>query len=225
MIKSKFEQIYISILNEEYNKDLEKISSSKTEPAETSNLMKVSFLTSDQALIDALNSGFESISIFTNAKDEETGEDTVVEVKFGKDSFGNLEVTAETEEINECDECGDECTDEEADEEADECADEEADECDECGDEYTDEEADEEADECADEEADECDECGDDCVKESFDSIYAKIIRDDINKDHACDCGKKNCNCKTEKNQDDEDFEGFDEECKDDEENCECGDE
>lgn len=76
-------------------------------------LQKVCFVTTDQALIDALNSGFEEVVIFTNAKDEETGEDTVVEVKFGKDSFGELEISAaeedeedtESDEIDEFEEC------------------------------------------------------------------------------------------------------------------------
>ena len=74
---------------------------------------QITFITTDDKLVDALNSGFEEVVIFTNAKDEATGEDTVVEVKFGKDSFGNFEITdvvetdpdeadADSAEIEEC---------------------------------------------------------------------------------------------------------------------------
>jgi hypothetical protein len=70
-------------------------------PAETEadekSLKRVTFLTSDEVLIDALNSGVEEVVLFTNAKDETTGEDTVVEVKIGKDSFGELAIEDEVE--------------------------------------------------------------------------------------------------------------------------------
>lgn len=109
-------------------------------------LKKVTFYTSDDALVDALNSGFEEVVIFTNAKDEETGEDTVVEVKFGKDSFGNVTIE-ETEEVTECgdtdpvSECGDqEITEEDAEEDFIEVDDEKSEDaegltecCEKCG--------------------------------------------------------------------------------------------
>jgi hypothetical protein len=73
----------------------------ETQDIEDTPVQKVCFLTSDQALIDALNGGFEEIVIFTNVKDEETGEETVNEVKFGKDSFGELTVTEAETEVDE----------------------------------------------------------------------------------------------------------------------------
>jgi hypothetical protein len=73
---------------------------------EEAEMKEICFKTTDATLIDALNSGFEEVVFFVNAKDEATGEDTVVEVKFGKDSFGDLVITdvEEDEEIDECNE-------------------------------------------------------------------------------------------------------------------------
>ena len=106
MIGSKFNEAYLQIIKEDYDTEMNNV------PAETEadekSLKKVTFLTSDEALIDALNSGVEEVVLFTNAKDETTGEDTVVEVKFGKDSFGELAIEDEVE----ADE--DEMTDEDA---------------------------------------------------------------------------------------------------------------
>jgi hypothetical protein len=85
-------------------------------------MKEICFKTTDAALIDALNSGFEEVVFFVNAKDEATGEDTVVEVKFGKDSFGDLVITdveeEDDEEIDECNEIKEE--DEEYEEEDEE---------------------------------------------------------------------------------------------------------
>ena len=95
MIGSKFNEAYLQIIKEDYDTEMNNV------PAETEadekSLKKVTFLTSDEALIDALNSGVEEVVLFTNAKDETTGEDTVVEVKFGKDSFGELAIEDEVE--------------------------------------------------------------------------------------------------------------------------------
>ena len=61
---------------------------------------QVTFLTSDPALIDTLNNTFEEVVFFVTNEDGE-----VEEVKFKKDSFGNIEisevneVTEEEEEI------------------------------------------------------------------------------------------------------------------------------
>jgi hypothetical protein len=112
----------------------------ETQDIEDTPVQKVCFLTSDQALIDALNSGVEEVVLFTNAKDETTGEDTVVEVKFGKDSFGGLEIIEaeevedteddETDEFEECckapieedeEEGGDEVDDDGGEDVAEEC--------------------------------------------------------------------------------------------------------
>ena len=51
----------------------------------------VSFRTSDQALIDALNAGFEEVVFFVKSVDDD-GEETVEEVKFGSDSFDELSI-------------------------------------------------------------------------------------------------------------------------------------
>ena len=95
MIGSKFNEAYLQIIKEDYDTEMNNI------PTETETdekpLKKITFLTSDEALIDALNSGVEEVVLFTNAKDETTGEDTVVEVKFGKDSFGELAIEDEVE--------------------------------------------------------------------------------------------------------------------------------
>jgi hypothetical protein len=109
-------------------------------PAET-ELKQITFLTSDPVLIDALNSGFEEVVFFVNAKNEETGEDEITEVKFGKDSFGDVQISEVEEEIEECKEITEEIDEEYADDEDLEADEEYADD-----EEYTDEdlEADEE---------------------------------------------------------------------------------
>lgn len=92
--------------------------------AEDKIVKKITFLTSDEKLIDALNSGFEETVLFVNAKDETTGEDTVVEVKFGKDSFGDI--TVEDFEEDETDEYDDDLESDEdfvEDDEIGECGD------------------------------------------------------------------------------------------------------
>lgn len=77
-------------------------------------LMKVTFVTSDAVLVDALNSGFEEVVLFVNAKNEMTGEDEIAEVKFGKDSFGEFEIE-EAELDEEDDDVAEECGDTEGD--------------------------------------------------------------------------------------------------------------
>jgi hypothetical protein len=90
----------------EINEDAEEAGEDLDNESEERPLQKVCFVTTDQALIDALNSGFEEAVFFVNAKDEESGEDKIVEVKFGKDSFGELEISAaEEDEIDEFEEC------------------------------------------------------------------------------------------------------------------------
>lgn len=95
----------------EINEDTEEAGEDLDNETEELPLQKVCFVTTDQVLIDALNSGFEEAVFFVNAKDEETGEDKIVEVKFGKDSFGELEISAaeeddaESDEIDEFEEC------------------------------------------------------------------------------------------------------------------------
>ena len=106
----EFKKAYLNIIKEgAFDVPAEVTVPAETETNEapaTAELKKVCFVTTDAKLIDALNSGFEEVVIFTNAKDEATGEDTVVEVKFGKDSFGNVEIT-DVEEDDVTNECGD----------------------------------------------------------------------------------------------------------------------
>lgn len=121
MIESKFNKAYLQIIKEDYDGFLQKedevSTTAKTEEAPASDALKqVTFVTSDKALIDAINSGFKEIVIFTNAKDEATGEDTVTEVKIGKDSFGDIVVT-DVEEDKAEDQAGD------VDDEVEECGD------------------------------------------------------------------------------------------------------
>jgi len=106
----EFKKAYLNIIKEgSFDVPAEVTVPAETETDEapaTAELKKVCFVTTDAKLIDALNSGFEEVVIFTNAKDEATGEDTVIEVKFGKDSFGNVEIT-DVEEDDVANECGD----------------------------------------------------------------------------------------------------------------------
>jgi hypothetical protein len=111
MIGSKFNEAYLQIIKEDYDTEMNNIPT-ETE-ADEKSLKRVTFLTSDEALIDALNSGVEEVVLFTNAKDETTGEDTVVEVKFGKDSFGELAIEDEAETDEEDTETEEEITEEE----------------------------------------------------------------------------------------------------------------
>lgn len=94
----------------EINEDTDETGEDLDNETEELPLQKVCFVTTDQALIDALNAGFEELVLFVNTKDEETGEDKIDEIKFGKDSFGELEISAadeepESDEIDEFDEC------------------------------------------------------------------------------------------------------------------------
>jgi hypothetical protein len=59
---------------------------------------QVTFLTSDPALIDTLNKSFEEVVFFVTNEDGEAEE-----VKFKKDSFGNIEIS-EVNEVTEEDE-------------------------------------------------------------------------------------------------------------------------
>ena len=127
MIESKFNKAYLQIIKEDYDgflpKENEVSATAKNEEVPASDALKqVTFVTSDKALIDAINSGFEEIVIFVNAKDEATGEDTVTEVKIGKDSFGDITVTDveedEDEDAGDVDDEVEECGDVEGSEEA-----------------------------------------------------------------------------------------------------------
>ena len=150
MIESKFNKAYLQIIKEDYDgflpKENEVSATAENEEVPASDALKqVTFVTSDKALIDAINSGFEEIVIFVNAKDEVTGEDTVTEVKIGKDSFGDITVTDVEEDEDEdtgdvddeVEECGDveggeeasvESEDTEIEEEAEDASDESVDE-------------------------------------------------------------------------------------------------
>ena len=128
MIESKFNKAYLQIIKEDYDcflpKENEVSATAENEEVPASDALKqVTFVTSDKALIDAINSGFEEIVIFVNAKDEATREDTVTEVKIGKDSFGDITVTdveeaKEDEDANDVDDEVEECGDVEGSEEA-----------------------------------------------------------------------------------------------------------
>lgn len=108
MRDSKFIEAYLKIINEgaddaapEMNDD--QVGDEAVEQA--APLKKVTFLTSDEALVNALNSGFEEVVFFVKSENDE-GEESVEEVKIGADSFGSVEV-ADAEEDAQVDECGD----------------------------------------------------------------------------------------------------------------------
>lgn len=88
-----------------------------TEETPETEVKQITFLTSDPTLIDTLNNAFEEVVFFVTNEDGE-----VEEVKFGKDSFGNIEIS----EINDVTE-EDEDVIEEEDEETEEMDDEEID--------------------------------------------------------------------------------------------------
>ena len=79
MIESKFNKAYLQIIKEDYDgflpKENEVSATAETEEVPASDALKqVTFVTSDKALIDAINSGFEEVVVLVNAKDETTGE-------------------------------------------------------------------------------------------------------------------------------------------------------
>ena len=153
MIESKFNKAYLQIIKEDYDgflpKENEVSATAENEEVPASDALKqVTFVTSDKALIDAINSGFEEIVIFVNAKDEATGEDTVTEVKIGKDSFGDITVTDVEEDKEDEDEDADD-----VDDEVEECGDVEGGE--EASVESEDTEIEEEAEDASDESVDE----------------------------------------------------------------------
>ena len=98
MTTSKFMQTYLSIIKEstEESKLQEPVeTSTKTDetPGESTNELKqICFKTSDKNLIDAINSGFEEVVFFVKAKGDD-GEDTITEVKFKEDSFGEFTIS------------------------------------------------------------------------------------------------------------------------------------
>ena len=153
MIESKFNKAYLQIIKEDYDgflpKENEVSATAENEEVPASDALKqVTFVTSDKALIDAINSGFEEIVLFVNAKDEATGEDTITEVKIGKDSFGDITVT----DVEEAKEDEDEDADD-VDDEVEECGDVEGGE--EASVESEDTEIEEEAEDASDESVDE----------------------------------------------------------------------
>lgn len=120
MKDSKFTEAYLAIINEENESFTAEAQAADTaditaQASVDSEAQVICFKTTDKNLIDAINSGFDEVVFFVKAKDEATGEDTVQEVKFGPESFEDLEVKAATEDTT-CPECGegtveDECGD------------------------------------------------------------------------------------------------------------------
>ena len=93
----KFEEVYLKVLKEcDETSDIpvNECGNDKqiaTEAVDENKVKVVSFRTSDQALIDALNAGFEEVVFFVKSVDDD-GEETVEEVKFGSDSFDELSI-------------------------------------------------------------------------------------------------------------------------------------
>ena len=109
MRDSKFIEAYLKIINEGADDAAPEMNDEQggDEAAEqAAPLKKVTFLTSDEALVNALNSGFEEVVFFVKSENDE-GEESVEEVKIGADSFGSVEVADAEEET--ADECGDAC--------------------------------------------------------------------------------------------------------------------
>ena len=93
----KFEEAYLKVLKEcDETSDIpvNECGNDKqiaTEAVDENKVKVVSFRTSDQALIDALNAGFEEVVFFVKSVDDD-GEETVEEVKFGSDSFDEFSI-------------------------------------------------------------------------------------------------------------------------------------
>jgi hypothetical protein len=85
--------------------------------AEEAEVKQVTFLTSDPAVLDAFNKGFEEVVFFVKSVDEATGEETIEEVKIGADSFADFTINDVTEEIEECNEIKEDVEEEIEDEE------------------------------------------------------------------------------------------------------------
>ena len=77
---------------------------SETDTAEddgaNNEVKQVTFKTSDPAVLDAFNKGFEEVVFFVKSVDEETGEEKIDEVKIGSASFDDFEI-ADVEEVSE----------------------------------------------------------------------------------------------------------------------------
>ena len=93
----KFEEAYLKVLKEcDETSDVpvnecDNDNQIATEAVDENKVKVVSFRTSDQALIDALNNGFEEVVFFVKSVDDD-GEETVEEVKFGSDSFDEFSI-------------------------------------------------------------------------------------------------------------------------------------
>jgi hypothetical protein len=106
MIGSKFNEAYLQIIKEDYDNGMENLP--EVTPDEKP-LKRVTFLTSDEALIEALGKGVEEVVFFVKSEDEEN----IEEIKFGKDSFGELAIEDEAETDEEDTETEEEITEEE----------------------------------------------------------------------------------------------------------------
>jgi len=95
MKNSKFTEAYLNIIKEEnegFDPAEAEAEGAKMTEQSGEGAQVICFKTTDKNLIDAINSGFDEVVFFVKAKDEATGEDTVTEVKFGPESFEELEV-------------------------------------------------------------------------------------------------------------------------------------
>ena len=148
-----FKNAYLAQLGLIKEEDMQPVAPAAEVPAEENDVKQVTFLTSDPAVLDAFNKGFEEVVFFVKSVDEATGEETVEEVKIGADSFGDFTIADVEEEIEECNEITEEDEDEIEDEELIEEDDEDVE--DEIEDEELIEEDDEIEDEIDDEEIEE----------------------------------------------------------------------
>ena len=139
-----FRNAYLAQLGLIKEEDMQPVVPGTEDAAEEAEVKQVTFLTSDPAVLDAFNKGFEEVVFFVKSVDEATGEETVEEVKIGADSFGELTVTdvvQDEEAIEECNEIteedeievedDEEVIEEDEDEADDEALDDEADDEDE----------------------------------------------------------------------------------------------
>ena len=112
-----FKNAYLAQLGLIKEEDMQPVVPGAETAAEEKPLKQVTFLTSDPAVLDAFNKGFEEVVFFVKSVDEATGEETVEEVKIGADSFGDFTIADVAKEIEECNEITEEDDEEIEDEE------------------------------------------------------------------------------------------------------------
>ena len=110
MRDSEFKKAYLNIIKEglgdmAMGEEAPVTASAEEAPATDSTAKRVCFTTTNEELINALTTGFEEVVFFVPTKDEQ-GNETVSEVKVGKDAVSDVQVSDVEAEGEVADECG-----------------------------------------------------------------------------------------------------------------------